>query len=150
MPGALIFSTTADGAAAVTERMRIDSSGNLLFNSGYGSVATAYGCRAWVNFDGTTNVGGNCTIRASGNISTVADNTTGDYTLNFSTALPDGNYSCVINTNNGLQYPLRFSGGGVVFSTTTTTCQIKTSYGAGASTAGAASDFSIVTVAIFR
>jgi hypothetical protein len=30
MPGALIFSTTADGAAAVTERMRIDSSGNLL------------------------------------------------------------------------------------------------------------------------
>jgi hypothetical protein len=30
-------------------------SGDLQFNSGYGSVATAYGCRAWVNFDGTAN-----------------------------------------------------------------------------------------------
>jgi hypothetical protein len=36
------------------ERMRLDTSGNLQFNSGYGSVATAYGCRAWVNFDGTS------------------------------------------------------------------------------------------------
>ena len=34
-------------------RMTLDSSGNLQFNSGYGSVATAYGCRAWVNFNGT-------------------------------------------------------------------------------------------------
>lgn len=75
-----------------SERMRIDTSGNLQFNSGYGSVATAYGCRAWVNFDGTTNVGGNCTIRASGNVSTVADNGTGSYTVNFTNAMPDTNY----------------------------------------------------------
>jgi hypothetical protein len=46
-----------------------------------------------VNFDGTTNVGGNCTIRASGNVSTVADNGAGDYTVNFTTAMPDANYS---------------------------------------------------------
>jgi hypothetical protein len=74
------------------ERMRITSDGLLQFNSGYGSVATAYGCRAWVNFNGTTNVGGNCTIRASGNVSSVADNGTGDYTVNFTTAMPDANY----------------------------------------------------------
>jgi len=72
-----------------TERMRIDSSGNLLFNSGYGSVATAYGCRAWVNFDGT----GTPAIRASGNVSSITDNGTGAYAINFTNAMPDANYS---------------------------------------------------------
>jgi hypothetical protein len=47
------------------ESMRLDASGNLLFNSGYGSAAVAYGCRAWVNFNGT----GTVAIRASGNVS---------------------------------------------------------------------------------
>ena len=72
-----------------TERMRIDTSGNLLFNSGYGSVATAYGCRAWVNFNGT----GTVAIRASGNVSSITDNGVGDYTVNFTNAMPDGNYA---------------------------------------------------------
>lgn len=72
-----------------TERMRIDTSGNLLFNSGYGSVATAYGCRAWVNFNGT----GTVAIRGSGNVSSITDNGTGDYTVNFTTSMPDANYS---------------------------------------------------------
>ena len=75
--------------AAGAERMRIDSSGNLLFSSGYGSVATAYGCRAWVNFNGT----GTVAIRASGNVSSITDNGTGDYTVNFTTAMPDANYA---------------------------------------------------------
>jgi hypothetical protein len=43
------FGTNAVVQAAVTD------TGDLQFNSGYGSVATAYGCRAWVNFDGTSN-----------------------------------------------------------------------------------------------
>jgi hypothetical protein len=73
------------------ERMRVDTAGNLSFNSGYGSVATAYGCRAWVNFDGT----GTPSIRASGNVSSITDNGTGNYTVNFTTALPDANYSAV-------------------------------------------------------
>jgi hypothetical protein len=71
------------------ERMRLDTSGNLQFNSGYGSVATAYGCRAWVNFNGT----GTVAIRASGNVTSITDNGTGDYTVNFTTAMPDANYS---------------------------------------------------------
>jgi hypothetical protein len=89
--GAMRFYT--NDANALVERMRITSGGALQFNSGYGSVATAFGCRAWVNFDGTTNVGGNCTIRASGNVSTVADNGTGKYTVNFTNAFPDANYT---------------------------------------------------------
>ena len=64
-------------------------SGNLSFNSGYGSSAVAYGCRAWVNFNGT----GTVAIRASGNVSSITDNGTGDYTVNFTTAMPDINYS---------------------------------------------------------
>jgi hypothetical protein len=78
----------AEGGA---EAMRIDSSANLQFNSGYGSVATAYACRAWVNFNGT----GTVAIRASGNVSSITDNGTGQYTVNFTTAMPDANYATV-------------------------------------------------------
>jgi len=76
----------AEGGA---EAMRIDSSANLQFNSGYGSVATAFGCRAWVNFDGTNTVA----IRASGNVSSITDGGTGDYTINFTVAMPNTNYA---------------------------------------------------------
>jgi hypothetical protein len=82
-----IISTVDNGTA--TERMRLTSSGNLQFNSGYGSVATAYGCRAWVNFNGT----GTVAIRGSGNVSSITDNGTGDYGVNFTNAMPDTNYS---------------------------------------------------------
>jgi hypothetical protein len=71
-----------------TERMRIDSSGNLRFNSGYGSVATAYGVRAWVCFNGN-----NGTVLEDGNVSSVTDNATGNYTINFATSMPDSNYA---------------------------------------------------------
>jgi hypothetical protein len=46
-------------------------------------------CRAWVNFNGT----GTVAIRASGNVSSITDNGTGDYTVNFTTAMVDANYS---------------------------------------------------------
>jgi len=71
-----------------TQVIEIDNSSNLLFNSGYGSVAKAYGCRAWVNFNGT----GTVAIRASGNVSSITDNGTGNYTVNFTLAMPDANY----------------------------------------------------------
>jgi hypothetical protein len=64
-------------------------SGDLSFNSGYGSAAVAYGCRAWVNFNGT----GTVAIRASGNVSSITDLATGQYRVNFTTAMPDTNYA---------------------------------------------------------
>jgi hypothetical protein len=67
---ALSFKTGSSIYASATEKMRITSAGLLQFNSGYGSVATAYGCRAWVNFNGT----GTPAIRASGNVSSITDN----------------------------------------------------------------------------
>jgi hypothetical protein len=77
---------------ASAEAMRIDTSNNLLFDSGYGSAAVAYGCRAWVNFNGT----GTIAIRDSGNVSSIADNGVGLYTINIDTDMPDVNYSVIL------------------------------------------------------
>jgi hypothetical protein len=63
--------------------------GTLQFNSGYGSSATAYGCRAWVYFNGVTTT----TINGSGNVSSVTRNGTGLYTINFTNSMPDTNYA---------------------------------------------------------
>ena len=73
---------------AGAERMRIDASGNLLFNSGYGSVATAYGCRVWVNYDSNAQ-----SIIGSGGVSSVTYNSGGLWTINFSVTMPDSNYA---------------------------------------------------------
>lgn len=53
--------------------------------------APSYACRAWVNF----NASGTVAIRASGNVSSITDNGVGKYTVNFTTAMPDANYSIV-------------------------------------------------------
>jgi hypothetical protein len=87
-----IFFPAADTIAfseGGVEQMRLNSDGDLQMNSGYGSVATAYGCRAWVNFNGT----GTVAIRASGNVSSITDITTGVYAINFTTAMPNINYA---------------------------------------------------------
>ena len=83
------LATTFAAATSVT--------GDLSFNSGYGSAAVAYGCRAWVNFNGT----GTVSRRASGNVSSITDNSTGDYTINFTTALTDTNYAVVGVSSSG-------------------------------------------------
>lgn len=54
--------------------------------------APVYACRAWVNFNGT----GTVAIRASGNVSSITDLNTGEYTVNFTTAMPDANYCSVL------------------------------------------------------
>ena len=51
-------------------------------------TAGLFFARAWVNFDGT----GTVAIRASGNVSSLTDNGTGDYSVNFTTSMPDANY----------------------------------------------------------
>lgn len=52
-------------------------------------TAPIYPCRAWLSFNGT----GTPAIRGSGNVSSITDNGTGDYTINMTTALPDANYA---------------------------------------------------------
>lgn len=53
--------------------------------------APVYACRAWVNFNGT----GTVAIRGSGNVSSITDNGTGDYTVNFTTPMPDANFAAI-------------------------------------------------------
>ena len=128
---------------SATERMRIDSSGNLQFNSGYGSVATAYGCRAWVNFNGT----GTVAIRASGNVSSITDNGTGFYTVNFSTSMPDANYSWNGSVQR-LDSGTNSVGGvyGVLNQQAAGSYQIRTSWADN----GGTLDFPVVCISVFR
>jgi hypothetical protein len=133
----LVFRTNS------TEQARIDTAGLLQFNSGYGSVATAYGCRAWVNFNGT----GTVAIRASGNVSSITDNGTGNYTINFTTAMPDANYAMTasgVYTTTASDYKLTFYP--VATPATTTTLQVRST----AASSDGAIDAVINCCSIFR
>ena len=87
----------------------------------YGA-APLYACRAWVNFNGT----GTVAIRASGNVSSITDNGSGDYTVNFTTAMPDANYAMSgsgEDTDSAGDVLIGRPNGGTK---TTTACRIKT------------------------
>lgn len=86
--GGVTFSSSAENIAGTIENKAVDPLGiREAFNCT--GTAPVYACRAWVNFDGT----GTPTIRASGNVTSITDNGTGDYTINFTTAMPDANYA---------------------------------------------------------
>jgi hypothetical protein len=113
-----------------------------------------FACRAWVNFDGTRNEadtgastnGNNVKIRASGNVASVLKNGTGDYTITFTTAMPDANYTLTgtcspLNDPTALRAPMPKSSATYLASAVT----IKT-----AQEAVGAADQPTVSVAIFR
>jgi len=62
------------------------------------SAGTEYGrfCRAFVNFSGDP-----ASIRASFNVSSITENDAGDYTVNFTTAMPDANYAINVTASAG-------------------------------------------------
>jgi hypothetical protein len=106
-------------------------------DGGQSGAAPIYAARAWVNFNGT----GTVAIRASGNVSSITDNGTGDYTVNFTTAMPDANYAvtCAAGTGSVGDTP-------TIDSTATGSVRIKN----GNWIILASRDISIVTVSIFR
>jgi hypothetical protein len=67
-------------------------------NNDTGVLATQNGmtgiAKAWVNFNGT-----NGTIRDSFNVSSTTRNSIGDYTINFTTVMPNANYVAVAMTS---------------------------------------------------
>lgn len=107
-----------------------------------------YTAKAWVNFNGT----GTVAIRASGNVSSITDNGTGDYTVNFTTAMTDINYSSVVNVS--AVYGNFFTGGPNIntgtgsateFAPTTTAFRMITYY-----ISGGINDAKYVNAAVFR
>jgi len=126
----------------VTLAADLSVTGNLLFNSGYGSVATAYGCRAWVNFNGT----GTVAIREDGNVSSITDGGTGVYTVNFTTAMPDANYAFC----GGVRYTLGNPYVVGLSSTAQTASALPIATVQNPTTGIAAVDAEFVNVAIFR
>lgn len=119
-------------------------SGNLSFNSGYGSAAVAYGCRAWVNFNGT----GTVAIRGSGNVSSITDNGVGDYTVNFTTVMPDVNYCVQCTGESSAASSTNDSVFGIKDSSTLTTTSVNVVETIAGGTTG--SDGVYYCVAIFR
>jgi hypothetical protein len=81
-------------AGALTISTLNDSSGVLATQNGMSGIA-----KAWVNFNGT----GTVAIRGSYNVSSITDRGTGQYTVNFTTAMPNANYmAAVVQRNNSL------------------------------------------------
>ena len=107
--------------------------------------APSYACRAWVNFDGI----GTPAIRASGNVSSITDNAVGNYTLNFTTAMPDTNYATILShgyDGNGTDFVRDM----VEISDGTNKTVSKTTMQILNSGAGALTDVSVAMVSIFR
>jgi hypothetical protein len=154
--GGLKLTSDTSGAldiqSAGSTKLSMDSSGNLScvgnlsYNGGYGSAVPAYGCRAWIKLTGQ----GTVAIAASANVASITDRGTGTYTVTFTDAMPDANYSTQVTTTwatgvtehvTGLVYndaPYAQATGSVTAKTYNFT------------NAGAAVDATVVMVAVFR
>jgi hypothetical protein len=138
-----ISQLSATGSPSSTTFLRGDNTWN-----GVDSLTTAsgsapsYSARAWVNFNGT----GTVAIRASGNVSSITDNGTGDYTVNFTTAMPDANFDANVTGDVGTVGD--FAVGCTRDNSTARTASL-VRVGIGA-TNGVGADSTVVSVSIFR
>jgi hypothetical protein len=117
--------------------------------------APIYGCRAWVNFDGTKDTTGatstantNRLIRGSGNVASVLRNATGDYTVTFTTAMPDANYCVQCTGESSAASSTNDSVFGIKDSSTLTTTSVTVVETVAGTTSG--SDGAYYCVAIIR
>jgi len=105
-------------------------------------TAPIYPCRAWVAFNGTT---APPTILASGNVTSVTKSAAGIYTVNFTTAMTDANYSAVASVDGvGIGNPAEAMSS-VSRGNTTSAAKVTT-----IATSGSATDYAQINVAIFR
>jgi hypothetical protein len=137
----------------VSARLPIGAAGTAVVSNGslpvYGypaqlstasGSAPSYAARAWVNFNGT----GTVAIRASGNVTSITDNNTGDYTVNFSTSMQDANHSAVVvGSKDSTEMITQLVASGLTASSCRIDCR-------GTVNVNSKYDASIVCVAIFR
>jgi hypothetical protein len=114
---------------------------NTIQNSGgTGSPEINGLARAWVNFNGT----GTVAIRASNNVSSITDNGTGNYIVNFTTAMPDENYVVSLGSGGGAE------GLGVACGRSGVRTTSAVSVGSFSYNSGTANDITQFNMAIFR
>lgn len=95
-PGSSVTIASTGEAQAGTNNVNVITPLRMREGFNAGGSAPVYACRAWVNFNGT----GVVAIRAAGNVSSITDNGAGDYTVNFTNALPDANYSSLFGAGS--------------------------------------------------
>ena len=95
--------------------------------------------KAWVNFNGT----GTVAIRRAFNVSSISDNGTGDYSVNFTTAMVDAEYCSTGSVGVSSVNPSNGSLATFPVDTSSCRCEIYT-------TANVRTDFAGVFMAIFR
>ena len=119
---------------------------NVQDTAGANSLTTAQiyngAAKAWVNFNGT----GTVAILGSFNVSSITDNAVGDYTVNFTTALADANFSCVASSGNEAS-DYRIVVPNFNAAPTSSACRLRSAVPA---SVGPATDDLYVYVAIFR
>lgn len=103
MAGTLTISTLSDGTNSTSATNCIQGS-----------------AKAWVNF----NAIGTVAIRASYNVSSITDNGTGNFTVNFTNAFADTNYVCVGFARRDDTNPGFLLGAGTAYTKTTSSMQI--------------------------
>ena len=122
-------------AATGTMALTSDSPAALSTASG---TAPSYSARAWVNFNGI----GTVAIRDSGNVSSITDYALGQYGVNFTTAMPDVNYSGFVSA--------RLTGGTAWVSANHTTAPLTTTFRLATVNQGAFYDSEYISALIFR
>ncbi len=90
---AAVTGAKIENSAVNTDKIANSSITAAKLDGGQSGSAPIFGARAWVNFDGSGSIGGNMSIRAQGNVSSVSKTASGTYQINFNTALADGNYA---------------------------------------------------------
>lgn len=127
-----VAATNLKNASAGSNNIVLNADGSI------GGTCLTQTCRAWVNFNGT----GTVAIRASYNVSSITDNGTGTYTVNFTSSLADANY-CVSTSMSGNVTNNRDIG--AVYNLLAGSFQISTW-----SSGGTQEDYALVCASIFR
>jgi hypothetical protein len=135
-PGMIRYNTTTSAFEGYSSSAWNGLAGNGIVDS----QLTGTTCKAWLNFNGT----GTVAIRASFNVSSITDNGTGDYTVNFTTALADANYATIMSTGQRETAVADYGWSGGYNSTTTSTRL----FTLGAT--GTPVDWQAVQIAVFR
>ena len=129
---------TLELQSAGTTIATVSSTGIAMASGKTVSGDISYAARAWVNFNGT----GVIAIRASGNVSSITDNSTGYYTVNLTTVMPDTN--CAVIASNGDSTPNTDRANNISGGMVTTSSFYISSY------AASPNDSEVVNVAVFR